>query len=357
MEEAGREQEAIAVLEQAVELDPLNALINGQLAIQWARRGRYGEAIALLDRFERLPEVPDIIWAQIFRVNQMRSRMDLFWQSVVEMLEHDGYPDRVRRGGGNAIWVFGFGRDLVDFGLTEVSESLVTRLPFPRALKYPELTEDERDRKLYEQASGMTDKEILDQGLFASQPMVEVLRQHGEYERAIRLLAALANEHLFASARTWVPEGKVWLATLYLEAGRDAEAAIVLEGLSQLLEPMVAAGMRNAVTLEQLAQTQALQGHVDAAISALELSEASGNGTVFNCYHPEAFSKVLDPFAALRSDPRFQRLHDRCMAEWERQRAAIRALFAERDFDVLLGPLMARAEEEKAKKRAAAAGK
>jgi len=66
---------------------------------------------------------------------------------------------------------------------------------------------------------------------------------------------------------------------------------------------------------------------------------------------------VLDPFAALRTDPRFQKLHDRCMAEWERQCEVIRARLAERDLDTLLAPLIAVGEEEKAKQRAADSGK
>jgi len=98
-----------------------------------------------------------------------------------------------------------------------------------------------------------------------------------------------------------------------------------------------------------------LQGRVDAAISTLELSEASGNGTVFNCHNPEGYSEVLDPFAALRSAPRFQKLHDRCIAEFERQRDALRAFLAERDLDKLLAPWIAVAEEAKAKQRAEAA--
>ena len=78
---------------------------------------------------------------------------------------------------------------------------------------------------------------------------------------------------------------------------------------------------------------------------------------VFFCHHPEAYSRVLDPFAALRADPRFQKLHERCIAEFGRQRAAVRALLAERDPDKLLAPLIAVAEEEKAKQRAEATTK
>jgi hypothetical protein len=45
------------------------------------------------------------------------------------------------------------------------------------------------------------------------------------------------------------------------------------------------------------------------------------------------------------------------MAEWERQCEVVRARLAERDFDKLLAPLIALAEEEKAKKQSAEVGK
>jgi len=279
------------------------------------------------------------------------------------MIEHKSYWERMRRQGGADAWALAVVADLNFCGpkLKNEQKAILSRLEgFPAREPWFHdlwLTEDERERRDYEQASRMTDKEILDQGLWRSGPMVNALRHHGDYDRAIRLMQSISKERMFASARTWVPNLKLWLALMYVEAGRDAEAAVVLEELSALLEPMVGDGMRNAVTLEQLAETQALQGHGDAAISTLELSEASGNGTVFNCYDPDGVSRVLDPFAALRSNPRFQKLHERCLAEYERQCEVVRARLAERDFDVLLAPLMALAEEEKAKKQAAAVSK
>jgi tetratricopeptide (TPR) repeat protein len=347
------------VLEQGIERDPLNTLISGQLAIQWARRGRYEEAVALLDRFKRLPELPGYISWQIYRVHDMRGRTELADQSIVEMLEHEGYPEQVRRGQGNKVMVAMLGSSLrEDWGLSDESEAWLTRLegmPGPAWLQDYWLSKAELLGRDLEQASRMSDEEILDQGLWRSEHMVDALRQHGNYERAIPLLEAIAQESFFASARAYAPNLKLWLATVYLEAGRSEDAAAVLEELSQLLEPMVGVGIRNRFTLEQLARTQSLQGRVDAAISTLELSEASGNGTVFNCHNPEGYSEVLDPFAALRSAPRFQKLHDRCIAEFERQRDALRAFLAERDLDKLLAPWIAVAEEAKAKQRAEAA--
>ena len=306
-----------------------------------------------------MPEVSEHIWWQMIRVNEMHGRYDLAYRSIVEMLEHEGYPDRMlhRHDGwsSSGIMVAYFGYLLRDlWELTEESEAWLSRLEeIPGRASMPDYwtSWEEQLERSFERASRMTDEEILDQGLAGSGPMIEALRKHGDYERAIRLKEATAQERLFASIRTWAPWGKLTLAIMYLEAGREEDAAVVLEELSQVLEPMVGEGIRNAVTLFQLALTQALQGHGDAAISTLELSEASGNGLVFDCNSPDGISKVVDPFAALRSDPRFQGLQDRCMAEFERQRAAMRALLAERDIDKLLAPWIEVIEEERATKQ------
>ncbi len=90
------------------------------------------------------------------------------------------------------------------------------------------------------------------------------------------------------------------------------------------------------------------------------MSESSGNVAGLShpeCFERDGFAKGLDPWEALRPDPRFQKLLERCEMERVRQLESIRALLASRDLDQLLAPVMALAEEEKVKKRAAEGGK
>lgn len=361
LEEIGRDSEALAVLRQGVERDPLNSSINGLLAIKLAELGRYEEAIALLDRFRQLPAVPVAIWTQRFRVDQMRGRWDLFVQDHVEMLEHPGYPNPARRDG-TVIWVVALVPNLRDFGLKAEAEAVMARLDGIRRPAGNDwfLPLEEQEKIWYQRASRMTDKEILDLGLVDVEAMARALANRGEHERAVRLLEVSSRERLFTSVRTWTPFRKIPLAVLYLKTGRDAEAAKVLADLSQFLEAKVSEGYRNGITLGQLALTQAMQGKVDAAIATLELSQASGNSFIDGdvCFDPGFnFFKVLDPWATLRSDPRFQKLYERCEVERKRQLESIRALLASRDLDKLLAPIMALAAEEKAQKRAAEGGK
>jgi len=338
-------------------------MLNGQLAIKWAERGRYEEATALLERFKQLPDVPDFIWVQLFRISGMRFRLDLHARYMIEMLEQAGYAERVRRGQGAVIWVIGFAPGLRGMGLAEEAEAFMARLDGLQHRWGEDFfwSNEERERQLYEQASRMTDEQILDLGIYRAEGMATALYKRGEHERAIRLMEAISREGLYASIRTWAPGSKILLAAMYLEAGRGGDAARVLEELSRLLEARVSEGFRNAVTLEQLAVTQAMQRQVDAAISTLELSEASGNARVTldvdECFDADGYSKGLDLWAALRPDPRFQKLFERCEAERVRQQESIRALLASRDLDVLLAPIMAMAEKAKAKQQAAGAGK
>jgi TolB-like protein/Flp pilus assembly protein TadD len=354
-EEEGREREALAVLEKGIERDPLHAGMNGQLATALARQGRYEEALALLDRFRPLPDVDVFIWQQMFRVNLMRGRSDEYVRSMIAMLEHKGHAAMVQRGDGPDAWVSSLGYYLRRFfELSEEGEAWLTRLAgiLPQWYQDFRLTEDERQRRDYEQASRMTDEEILDQGIWAAEAMLRALRFAGEYDRAIRLAEVRAKESLMPSSRTWAPGYKLQLAAVYMEAGRPEEAAAVFEELSEALEALVLEGQRAAATLEWLAIAQSYLGQVDAAVSTLQLSEASGNGIILNfCHHPHEFSKVLDPYTALRRDPRFQQLHDRCMSEWGRQREAVRAMLADRDLDVLLAPWIERAAEERGKEQ------
>ena len=102
-----------------------------------------------------------------------------------------------------------------------LAEAWLTRLEeIPGRASMPEYWSSEEDvlERHFEQASRMSDKEILDQGLFASQPMAEALRRHGDYERAARLIEAMVGERLFPSIRTWAPNMQQVLAIMYLEA-------------------------------------------------------------------------------------------------------------------------------------------
>jgi TolB-like protein/Flp pilus assembly protein TadD len=366
VEEGQRDAEALSVLERGCERDPLNAPLNGLLAVKLAQFGRYEEAHGVLDRLTALPEIPNVTWLQLFRVAWMQGRWDLYAQSLIEMLEQEDYPDRVRHSRNEGWWglVYSFGLMIHDWGmkqesgLKEQGEAWKTRLsglPVPDWWEDLWLPPDERSKVQYQQASRMTDEEILDQPMIYYELLIRSLGDHGEYGRAIPLMQTVAQVRPNPAMRELGPESNlIALAILYLEAGRTDDAAVVLENLAQTLEADVSEGLRDAQRLNWLAVTQALQKRVDAAIATLQLSIASGNGLFMDCHglDLDLWSRVLDPYASLRADPRFHKLWALCESEHARQVERIRVMLAKRDLDKLLGPLMELAEETKKKKQA-----
>ena len=57
-----RNAEALEILEQGQIKDPFNLYLNTRIAKRWVARGRYRQAIELLDRFKKLPEIPALAW-------------------------------------------------------------------------------------------------------------------------------------------------------------------------------------------------------------------------------------------------------------------------------------------------------
>ena len=224
-------------------------------------------------------------------------------------------------------------------------------LPAPDWWKDGWLRPEERRLVLYQRASRMTDEEILDVSLDYCVTLIRALGDHGEYERAIPLMEAVAHARSPAALRADDPSPNMNLAIMYLETGRKDEAAVALKELAQTLEAKVSDGARNGATLYYLAVAQALQERVDDAIATMELSVASGSGLLLPCWSGNDWSRVLDPYASLRADPRFRKLWAQCESEEARQSERIRELLAERDLDKLLAPLMELAERTKKKRQ------
>ena len=57
-----RRGEALEILEQGRRRDPFNVAYNRRVAFRVAARGRYHEAMEILNRFKSLPQVPSEIW-------------------------------------------------------------------------------------------------------------------------------------------------------------------------------------------------------------------------------------------------------------------------------------------------------
>ena len=136
------------------------------------------------------------------------------------------------------------------------------------------------------------------------------------------------------------------LAGMYLEVGRENDAAAVLQRVVKELQAEVDAGVRHHSTLSLLAEAYGQQGNIDAALDLLERAVDYGAYEVYDTEQPSAHDPEDRNWRTrLEDDPRFIQLRSRMSAYVEQQRSNIRALLAQNDIEALLAPLTGPAGE------------
>lgn len=347
----GRGSEAMSVLERALERDPFNGYLSSRAARGWQERGQHRKAMDLLERFKQLPDPPGNAFFSMMEVALIRGRLDEACEILIDALQN--YPDSVRDS--FLPWIaWRFGAEFIkEVGLKEESAAWIARLDAPGipdwARDFASLTDDD----YYARASQMTDQEILDLWSEMGLLMLHALALHGEYERPIRLLEKMRHSRWWYAElqRLFDERPMILLAAVYLEVGRDDDAARLLDEAQRALEKGVQSGYRGLLTLDHLATTYALQGRFPAAFATLELSLSVGNTYASLDCSSSSFADPLtfvhDPYASVHSDPRLLKLVRQCQTETHRQAERVRALLAEHDLDELLAPLIAYYRTEK----------
>ncbi len=348
LDDEGRESEALSVLEQAVARDPFNVDFSRFVALRWADLGRYDEAMALLERFRQLPEPPGAAFSGMLLLEAKRRRVDAVCETLIDVLQN--FPGSVQPRTGLPLTAWRFGEMLRGLGLEYEAAAWLNRLDglvtAEWARDFVLLTEDELNRRYYAQASRMSDAEILDRWSVIGHLMLRALALHGEYERPLRLLEQLRRARWGrATFREYDLEPTIFLAALYLEVGRDADARQLLDDTRTVLESRVQGGNRNLLTLDHLATVYAMQGRFPDALATLKLSVEAGNS--IESPPTDQTTTLRDPYAPVRAEPRFQALLRQSEMEQQRQADRVRSLLAEHDLDHLLAPLIAIAEENK----------
>ena len=134
---------------------------------------------------------------------------------------------------------------------------------------------------------------------------------------------------------------------MYLLAGREDDAAPVLQDIVSHLQSEVDAGVRHPETLIRLGGAYAWQGNDAAALEMLDLAIDYGGYDISLCcedYVPRLEQQIFDAkllWHELEDDPRFIQSRSRMRALVDQQRSNIRALLAQNDMEQLLAPLMA----------------
>jgi tetratricopeptide (TPR) repeat protein len=216
---------------------------------------------------------------------------------------------------------------------------------------------DEAVSRHQQRLAAWSNTQVLNAWTALSTVLVTDLISVGELERAIELMQSIQH------APSWQDQSRLFLAALLQLVGRDAEASPLLEELVADLETTVAAGDRHPHTLVYLAEAYARQRRDEEAIDMLQKAVdyhwrgMTNAGRLARCgtdeplfyvdsYMPLEFDQFNNsPTTRLKGNPRVIALCQQVEADLEQQANRIRTMLAQHDFDELLAPLIAMAEE------------
>lgn len=343
-----RAGDALLVLESAQERDPLNVRVNTRIAKRWAARGRFRQAIELLDRFKSFPEIPKEVWWWQLELMTLQTYWADKGETLVEMLLQD--PDSFEGpSSGNRWQAWWFASQLADLGLYEEAEGWYQRLEniplndylyeigqsaYLDAMGHGQEIVETKAQHL----ADMSDEQILDAYAGSVSRAARVLADHGDYGRAIRLMESAQHAPAIWSERA--PDYALQLADLYVNAGRPNDALPLLDRVRIHLETEFADGVRHPDTLAKLATVYLLQGREDDAFDMLRKSVD---------YHMRVSCQDdmtnEPPWDRMHDDPRFLDLCSQMQADLDSQADRLRKLLGRYDMDELLAPLMAISEE------------
>lgn len=318
-----RYAEALAVLEEGLERDPLNADYNWMVAKRWAARGRYRQAIELLDRFKALPEVPPVVWWGKLELMTLHYHYDEKAETLIDMLRNDpaAFDDWDNRW--QAWW---FVAQLVDLRLYEEAEAWKVRLeriPMAAWARTAGLNN-------YSAAVGQCPDDIDEDSPYD-------LARVGRTTEAIEILEVRRHSRaIWQERRT---RDDLALANLYVQSGRESDAVPLLSEITRSLEAEYYAGIRHHETLYHLAEAYALQGRHEDAVAMLR--KAVDYNLLVRCEQVLNDGWAMFPWRTYRQDQRFMMLCGRGDAELDLQAVRVSALLGEYDIDELLAPLMA----------------
>jgi tetratricopeptide (TPR) repeat protein len=273
-----RRNEALEIYEAGVEVEPWSQWFNASLAQRRAARGRYREAMELLDRFRQLPDVPIGIWS---------ARREI----VLSL----GYFDENCEG---QLWIRQNEPEKLAPGL-ETRTGYITF--FSRVLPYLGLEQETRD-------------------FLARFADIEEKPGH-----------TLDHEYVF-DRRT---DEQILQLELLFNEGHPDEARPVLEELRRHLETEHDIGIRHPQTLRYLAETYAFLGRDEEALAMLK--KAVDYHLRRNDF--DEWDRLHSPWSRLREDPRFTAQWNRMARDLQQQAETIRAMLSRYDMGELVAPL------------------
>jgi TolB-like protein len=361
MDEQGvqRREESLQILLDGLNLDPFNEELSSRVAYRLDEFGRLREAMERLDRFGALPQgkSQSQYWPQL-EILQNQGRIDEKLAYLIEILENDSSEMVLTH-----LWWTA--AEIARLGLVEEAEALyatVERIPDPDAEEDGGRSRQRFlvdfylwatggagemiDRNL-KKTAGLSNEDILKARHVEAVDYAWTFWMAGKQVRAIELLEAL--QHLPYEPTRWAQRQMMLpmqLVTMYMQVGREEDAAPVLQNAMMHLQADVDAGARHHKTLMLLASAYGWLGDDEAALGTLDLAVDYGAYLIPLCcdeywpYEREDFHIVREWWDGLEGNPEFIQHRSRMQALVEQQRSNIRSLLAQNDMEQLLAPLM-----------------
>jgi len=329
----GRVDESLTVKEMALKIDPLNPIINANVATGYSDRGDFREAERQLLRLIDLPQPPGTVYVSLHQLYAQYGR----YAKAVEWGQK-----RIRAYGGTAdSWALsGLGNIFLDLGMDEEADYWIDRSieadtqpvnGFFRNIyrlkmrgEYPQMIKlmDELNKKYSIDVSRLT--------VFAAEIVAAIYLLNEDYEAGIPIMEGVVSpddplKNVAGGSMVMLDFMHV-LAYAYRQTGRDEEADILLEKCARHLEQLrtdFKAASPGFLELKVL--NYAMRGDIKTAVRHFEEAVDSG-------WRKYRFIENDGRWAGFFDNPAVQSQLAFVRADLDRQREAIRASGADAEF-------------------------
>jgi TolB-like protein/cytochrome c-type biogenesis protein CcmH/NrfG len=333
----GRGDEARAILERAVLIDPLHPAIAGNLAGELIAEGQTERAQEILERLLAQPTPSPIAY---FAVSEL-------YRSTGRLIEMNASVKSLALLEPSFLSVFFLMLNYALLGDWPQAEAINTRL-----MRMPPQGPGRIFRRLMLPGwQGQTDVAVrrLRETLKELELTLADLSPHerihtgvpfargGDYTAAIEALQPVVDVDSPGGSVTPISRvhGGHALAWSYLHTGADAQAARLLEAEARECASERAEGkLGDSYDLHRCAETELLRGNLDQALAGLEQAVEAG--------WRDYYLRERDPYwVTVANDPRYRALMAKVKADVDRQRAAVRRADAAEGFLVKLDAALA----------------
>jgi TolB-like protein/Flp pilus assembly protein TadD len=329
----GRSEEGQAIRESGLAIDPLNPVINTNVAARYSSRGDFRRAEKLLLRLMDLPDPPSMAYWGLESLYYAYGRLDDALDWTKRIVRAHGPESRNNPYGVLAIiyehlgmssdsdyWFDKLVDDDADAFQILVRKSYILKLR----------GDYEGTKELLDKASQHGEINYRELSIFAAQVVGALNISVGDVESGIEILESVIDVDAPISTTSGGGVGALdflqLLAYGHRQIGNDARATMILQKVQETFEYWSADGeSQNPRTMEKLALNQAMLGDTQQALATLESAASLGWRNYFFVLNDQRWQETMEL-------PEFKSLMSWVKADIDRQRERIEAIELKEDF-------------------------